>query len=193
MKFEEYYEKFEKMQEFMINDLHNSTTRGHANFLVAMGIFNYIEILGAFYKCKGNNTDRFDFVFENLLPIEYKNVFDNIKHIDSPYSCLRCGMAHEYFVKTYSRDKKTDLKISYEIKGVNSEDEYDTCVSDKLCGLEFIKNDESCYQVIIYNPRFIHDLNHAFELYKIKLASDFSDYRKNFIERCKKIKIENLD
>lgn len=192
MKFEEYYEKFEKVQEFIINDLRNSTTKAQANFLVAMGIFNYIEILGAFYKCNGNSTARFDFVFENLLPVEYKNVLDNIKHITSPYGCLRCGMVHDYFIETYSKNKNPDFKISYEIKGVNSKDEYDTCVMDKLCGLEFIKNDENSYQIIIYNPRFIYDLNRAFELYKINLASDFSDYRKNFIERCKEIKIENF-
>jgi len=191
MEFQEYYKKFEKMQEFMVNDLRNSTAKAQANFLVAMGIFNYIEILGAFYKCNGNSTARFDFVFENLLSAEYKNVFDNIKHIASPYSCLKCGMVHDYFVETYF--KKNDFKISYEIKGVDSEDKYDTCVSDKLCGLEFIKINQSSYQIIIYNPRFVYDLNHAFELYKSKLASDFSDYRENFIKRCEEIKIENFN
>lgn len=193
MKFQEYYEKFKKMQEFIVNDLHNSTIKAQANFLVAMGIFNYIEILGAFYKCNSNCTDRFEFVFENLLPIEYKNVFDNIKHIASPYSCLRCGMVHDYFIETYSKNGKADFKISHSILGADSKDDYDTNVLDKLCGLEFIKINEDSYQIIIYNPRFIYDLNCAFELYKSRLASDFSDYRRNFIKRCEEIKIENFD
>ena len=34
----------------MNGDLKRSTTLGKANLLVAMGIFNYIEILGGFYK-----------------------------------------------------------------------------------------------------------------------------------------------
>jgi hypothetical protein len=64
--FIENYERFEKMQEFMINDIINSTIKAHANFLVAMGLFNYMEILGSFAYPEREAkicTKRFDFTF----------------------------------------------------------------------------------------------------------------------------------
>ena len=46
--FPAYFRGFEIMEEFIFSDLKDATTKGHANFLVAMALFNYIEILGGF-------------------------------------------------------------------------------------------------------------------------------------------------
>jgi len=63
-----YFDKFEKMQSWIVNDLTRATIRAHTNFLVAMGVFNYIEILGSFCPHKGpTNKDRFNFVFKDRL------------------------------------------------------------------------------------------------------------------------------
>ena len=100
--FKEYYEKFEKMQSFIFNDLKKTSIDANANYLITMGLFNYIEILGSF----GGDIacgKRFNFVFnELLLPKEYKNIFDQIekklkkippynkKNSTPAYDILRC-------------------------------------------------------------------------------------------------------
>lgn len=192
MSFKDYFEKFEKMQGFIIPDLRRSTIKAKANFLVTMGIFNYIEQLGGFClpdDIRGICEKRFNFVFENeLLPKEYKNVFNRLQLIANPYDCLRCGMTHEYFIKTYGKDKKIKFPS---ILGVDSEEEYVQDISNRNCGLELNKLSENEYQIRVYNPRFIHDLNLAFEEFKIRISSDI-DYRKNFEKRCSEIHLEQF-
>lgn len=192
MNFEVLFEKFEKLQGFMINDLRNSTVYGHANFLVAMGIFNYIEILGGYCNPTGNCTERFNFVFENLLSEEYKEVFHRIKNIREPYNILRCGMSHEYFIKT-EIDGSKRIKIIYQIQGVNDEYGYNICIRSKKCGLELIKNNEHEFYLRVVNPRFIHDFNLAIEKYKKNLVSDHNDYRKNFVTWATEVNLESFN
>ena len=193
ISFREYFESFLKMQEFIINDLINATIWARANFLVAMGIFNYIEILGSFCLPDGNCKEKFNFVFENdLLPKEYKIFYNKLKMITDPYDCLRCGMVHEYLIKTYSKDEKTKLTINFTIYGVENYEEYKRNVFSKKCGIELIVWEEGkSYHINVHNPRLIHDLNLAFENFKQKVnESEF--YRKNFLKRANEIRLEKL-
>ena len=193
ISFREYFESFLKMQEFIINDLIRATIWARANFLVAMGIFNYIEILGSFCLPDGNCKERFNFVFENeLLPKEYKNFYNKLKMITDPYHCLRCGMVHEYLIKTYLKEGKPSITISFTIYGVESYEEYERNIFSKKCGLELIvwEKDKS-YHINVYNPRLIHDLNLAFENFKQKINEDMF-YRENFLKRAKEIRLEKL-
>lgn len=203
MNFEEYYEKFEMMQGFVVGDLRKSTIKGTANFLVAMGLFNYIEMLGAFYfpeseftkATRGIPEKRFNYVFETFLPQPYKQVLKDLKRITrkGAYDCLRCGMAHEYFIKSY-KVKNAPIEIAYTIYGVNEDDEagYMENVVSKDCGIEIISLDKNKYHLRIYNPRFIHDLNGAFETFKSFIRSSKS-YRDKFLKRCQEIHLENFN
>lgn len=196
MTFQEYFERLEKMQHWIISDLTNSTIDAKANFLVAMGIFNYVEMLGAFYEhetTRGYATRRFNFVFQNLLPTEYQNVFNDIRALtNGVYDCLRCGMSHEYLVKTY-RIRAHATNINFTIYGVDNIAGYTNNVMVKNCGIELIPLDINDYHLRIYNPRLIHDLNQAFEEYKRRLMRNEGDYKQKFLQRCRDIHFEKFN
>lgn len=193
MNFEEYFGKFEKMQRWMINDLRNSSIKAQANFLVAMGVFNYIEILGSFCLPNDNNADRFNYVFKNLLSESYLDFFNDLQKITkSAYGCLRCGMTHEYLVKTYNIENE-EIVIDFTVYGIDSIAEYFQCIKSKDCGLKLINFDSNNYHIRIYNPNLIQDLNLAFEKYKKYLFEDKEGYRDNFIQRCEDIRLEKFN
>lgn len=192
--FTEYYRGFEKMQEFMLNDLKTATINGHANFLVAMALFNYIEILGGFYlpcDIKEKEIKRFNFVFTDLLPNEYKKVFENIRdRIAKPYDILRCGMTHGY-IPTIFVNKNQNINIDYAIKGVETQAQYDQCINNIQCGVELAKQNGNKYLITIYNPRLIYDFEVAFKELKKKINSD-DDYKAKFVMRASDINLDHL-
>lgn len=142
MTLEEYLVKFEKMQTWMMSDLRRSTIDAHANFLVAMGIFNYLEILGSFCVTdsrRGYATRRFNFVFDNLLPNTYQNIFNRLELLtDGAYDCLRCGMSHEYLVKTYNNHGQS-VEIAFTIYGIENEGQYLQNIASEDCGSIYFK------------------------------------------------------
>lgn len=192
MNFERYYEKFEKMQRWIREDLKRSAVLARANFLVAMGIFNYIEILGSFCIIKGKNADRFKYVFENLLPIEYKKIFNKLGKITKggAYNCLRCGLTHEYLVKTYVV-KNSKIELDFVVYGTDDEIAYITNIISKKCGIELFSLRNNKYYLRIYNPKLIYDLDQAFENYKKILFKD-KIKKKFFLKRCKDIHLEKF-
>ncbi|MFC1780292.1 hypothetical protein ACFLY9_01195 [Patescibacteria group bacterium] len=185
------------MKCFIINDLQKATVKAKANFLVAMGIFNYIEILGSFYYYEKNTPcqARFDYTLRHLFPNAYINLYTQIKRMCSEkvqvYDILRCGLTHEYLVKTYKKGKKT-LEINYQIIGVDDVVAYGSLVQSRKCGIEIITLDNKRYYMKIYNPRLIYDLNLAFEEFKKRLIGNLGDCRERFKERCKIIHLENF-
>ena len=193
--FPEYYTKFEKMQKFIIDDLKNATIKGHANFLVAMALFNYIEILGSFYyphDIKNIEIKRFNFVFMNLLPKNYKKVFENIRdRIAKPYNILRCGMTHGYLPTTFINNNQ-NIKISYDILGIKNKTEYEKCIKTVKCGVKLTKKSKNKYLVIIYTPRFIFDLLSAFEKLKKNINNE-DDFKARFIMRASDINLDELE
>lgn len=193
MNFPGYYEKFEKMQSFLIGDLKKSTIKGTSNFLVAMGIFNYVEMLGGFHGEK-KFEDRFDFVLKKLFPRAYLEVLKQLEQITEKgaYDVLRCGMTHEYLIKTYATRGK-HIDISYTVFGVAENDEaaYSTNILAKGCGLEIISLERNKYHVRIYNPRLIYDLNEAFEIFKKYIRSK-KVYKDKFLKRCQDIHLEDF-
>lgn len=192
--FTKYYHKFEKMEEFIFADLINATVKGHSNFLVAMALFNYIEMLGSFsLPCDGKDIEanRFNFVFTDLLPKEYKCVFENIRdRIAKPYSLLRCGMTHGYLPVTIST-KNHNAQVSYAIIGVRDETEYQQLVNKENCGIKLSDQGESKYKIEIINPRFIHDFKKAFNTFKDKVNND-DDCKAKFILRSSDLNLDHL-
>jgi len=195
MTFEEYFERFEKMQRWIVTDLRRSTLDAKANFLVAMGIFNYIEILGSFFITDSNRgyaTRRFNFVFQDLLPQSYQDVFTQLQTItNGAYDCLRCGMSHEYLIKTYNVNGQ-NVDITFTIYGVDDIGGYSSNILTKNCGIELV-NLGNNYHLRIYNPRLIHDLNQAFEEYKNRLLQNQTSYQTNFLQRCSDIRLDKFE
>ena len=195
-EFKLYYEKFEKMQRWIRNDLTNSTIKAHANFLVAMGILNYTEMLGAFVTTKAASHQRFNAAIDNLFPSQYgelKTEFNEIvqkgkKSDKGLYDCLRCGMSHEYLVKSYD-----DLEIQYTILGVNTELGFMRNIYVNSCGIQLVKTLDKKHYLKINNPRFIHDLDLAFEKCKQDLLLNNSKFKAQFIERAKEVKLGNFN
>ena len=74
--------------------------RGGGNFLAALGLLCYTDVLGGFITGsweRGTSRANFDAFFDLLGP-EYVAFRQTILP-DDPYSLYRCGMAHEYAVK----------------------------------------------------------------------------------------------
>ncbi len=187
-----YLKKFEVMQNWMGNDLKNSTIYGKANLLVAMGIFNYIEILGAFYRYHGAES-RFNFAINSLMPSSYGNVCKRLNKIttDGAYDTLRCGMTHEYLIKT-KKMKNPDKKLKFKIIGSDTELDYDSAISNLACGLK-LESKKNIYYLYVINARFIYDLNSAFDRYKTCVNNDIKGYRKYFLKRSEEVGLELLN
>lgn len=195
-EFDQYFKIFgKKVQKWMIGDLVRST-KADARFLVAMGIFNYMEILGGFCvkpeMRNGPCGERFKYVFNNLLPERYgyNKIYKEISEISgkNAYDCLRCGLSHEYLTKTYG-----DNKITFNIIKANSEEECRKIKSQKKCGIELERKGGNECHMKIYNPRLIRDLKEAFEKYKRLVKNDNEDdYKDKFITRCKIIGLERF-
>jgi hypothetical protein len=195
MTFDEYFERFEKMQRWIITDLRRSTLDAKANFLVAMGIFNYIEVLGSFFvpdTRRGYASRRFNFTFQNLFIPSYQAIFTQLQTLTTgAYDCLRCGMTHEYLIKTYTTAGQA-FDVNFTIYGVDDLAGYTSNILTKDCGVELIQIGTN-YHLRVYNPRLIHDLNMAFEEYKARLLQNLPNYQSNFLQRCADIHLEKFD
>lgn len=192
--FTDYYLKFEKMEEFIFSDLKQATTKGHANFLVAMALFNYMEMLGGFFlPCRDKDIEakRFNFVFSELFPNEYKLAFDDIRdRIGKPYVLLRCGMTHGYLPVTFVENNQ-NTEVSYLIAGAEDDAKYDEIIDNEPCGIKLNEEERNKYTVEILNPRFIHDFKYAFNNLKDRINSD-DEYKAKFILRASELQLYSL-
>lgn len=193
--FSDYYQKFEKMEEFIFSDLEKATIKGHSNFLVAMALFNYIEMLGSFcFPCDEKDVEakRFNFIFLELLPKEYKKVFENIRdRIAKPYVLLRCGMTHGYLpVITVAKNK--NIQVSYSILGADNRKKYLQCIEKETCGIKLNNHKNNKYKIEILNPRFIHDFKNTFKTFKKSVNNDDS-LKAKFILRASELNLDYLE
>ena len=200
-EYNQFLPKFETFQGWINGDLKKSSYLAHANFLVAMGIFNYIEILGSFFRYKrkykfgkkeSSYSARFNFAVDQLFTKKYKNEFIKIRRIfkNEPYDIFRSGMTHEYLVKTYTG--KHNVQVRFTVVGVNTKAEYDQCVQVEECGIKVIRKNDKFYQINIYNPKLIDDLDKACNEYKNRLKNDKQNYKLFFIKRCQDINFRQL-
>lgn len=83
---------------FMRSDI-DVAIRGNANFLAALGLVTYTEVLGGLVTGNAGKNRHASKNFRAFLPYlgkDYKT-FD-IKGIDI-YDTVRCGLVHQYFIK----------------------------------------------------------------------------------------------
>jgi len=90
---------FPEPYSFMIDDLERSIKLAKANYLVALGLFCYSEIIGRyilrFKKRKANNSDSFNTFVRDYMG--YKKLIN--KYGDKIYDWFRHGLCHEYYIK----------------------------------------------------------------------------------------------
>lgn len=201
----EQLEKFKKFTRWMCEDLERSMFCARANFLVAMGLFNYIEILGTFmigYFAKDKNgvarkkqqgeqdktktTDRFNKFFSYMGP-KYDEL---LKANPKVYDELRCGLSHEYLPKNHSF-------CVYGVDNILTEEQMDNLLnnidgSKVECGVVFLScGQNNIWQ--IFNPKLFIDFKRAIQrlIKKIEAGSD-QEKIKNFFETANQINLENF-
>jgi hypothetical protein len=194
-KFKRNFENLEKFQGFAINDLRNATVKANANFLVAMGVFNYMEVLGSFAYPKGSCSKRFNHVLNRHFPNSYMSFRVNLKKLsgskDNAYKIFRCGLTHEYVVKTYLKKKGVN-DVRFRIIGVDSAAGYQHVCQTRVCGIEILTLNDKDFRISFYLPSLIRDLDLAFESYKMRLINSIGDSRKSFNLRCENINFNAL-
>ena len=146
-------------RNFVIRNDIPSAISCKANYLAALGLSTYTEILGGLYS--GNLSGKHRYLRDNY--IDFVNVFfppDYMK-VDSQlatsklkglYNVVRSGLTHEFFVKTISRiDMDSPPNIT--------------------CGISYNPHDSP--QVIFF-LKYFEDFQDAFEKYYNQLKSDTS-------------------
>lgn len=204
-KQQEQFEKFKKFTRWMYEDAKEAMFCARANFLVAMGLFNYIEILGTFLigyfqkdksgqvlkdtkgrEIKTKLQNRFN-TFFSYLGQEYKNLIDAHPEV---YDELRCGLTHEYLPR----------KRSFCVYGINTrltEEQMDNLRNNidgsrVTCGVIFLfLSQNSIWQ--IFTPKFLID----FERGARKLIKEIEDEKDKklmaiFFEAADQINLENF-
>lgn len=82
---------------FMFHDI-NTAIDGKANFLAALGLMEYTEIIGGFVTGELRKKKSPKKNFNAFLPYLGQFYIDIDKEIVL-YERIRCGLAHEYFIK----------------------------------------------------------------------------------------------
>jgi hypothetical protein len=110
---EEARNEFDRLfRNFIPNDIRRALDDAKANYLAALGLLSYTEILGGFISGNGARTGHAARNFKAALqrfPSEYGLVDKALVVIDADgkqqtgiYSIVRCGLVHEYGVKAPS-------------------------------------------------------------------------------------------
>jgi hypothetical protein len=95
--FVEYYFK-EFVFGFMYNDIRRTIDLAKANFLAALGLSVYTEVMGGLVTGHLRNAHSSRKNYEAFLPFLGKDYVALHKQIDL-YERVRCGLVHQYFVK----------------------------------------------------------------------------------------------
>jgi hypothetical protein len=141
----------------IVNDI-PAAINGKANYLAALGLSNYTEIIGGLYSgdLSGKNNDlgqnylKFikDFFHSDYILVDNNLRNDGLKGL---YSVVRCGLSHEYFIKKISKIEMDSHQA------LNCSITYDPHANP---------------QIVFYVNQYFHDFKNAFEKYYKKLKAD---------------------
>lgn len=201
------FNKFETMTNWMCDDIYRSIFNARANFLVAMGLFNYIEVVGSFitgpFKLDANNKikinrrgkkietkskDRFEAFFA-YMGNEY---IELMRQKPKVYDELRCGLTHEYLIKRR-------MFCVYGCDVEYTEGEMDQLVDPACnnqiakCGVIYENISRNLSKWHIVNAKLFIDFKRAVEKLKTEIVNNFdSSQRKKFFDRSKNINMINF-
>lgn len=149
---------------------------GNCNYLVALGLCTYTEILGGLYcgdligrdKTKGGLGDHFIKFIDDFFPDEYMTVNQRLisNGFKGLYGVVRSGLTHEYFIKGRSGVYKT------------SEGPID-------CGILYPFGPQN--HIVFVVDRYLTDFRDGYESYAKKVMSD-SQTLQNFVDALNGIK-----
>jgi len=88
----------EYIRGFMYNDIRRTIDKAKANFLVALGLSTYTEIMGGFVTGHLQDSGWSRKNYEAFLPY-LGTYYEELKHQIDLYTRVRCGLVHEYFIK----------------------------------------------------------------------------------------------
>jgi hypothetical protein len=204
----ELLEKFRKMSQWMCNDISLSMFCAKANFLVAMGLMNYTEIVGSFTvskyqkdasgKIMKNNKgepintsskERFNAFFRRL-GCSYKELIDTEKL--EVYDELRCGLTHEYLIKK----KQFCIYGSAKILNEQEMDSLKNPVSPQSiakCGVIHHVDGRGIETWHILTPKYYIDFQRAIKELISEIESEKDKtLSSNFFERCRYINLAHF-
>jgi hypothetical protein len=87
----------EYVHGFMFHDI-EAAIQGKANFLAALGLMEYTEILGGLITGKLKDRHQAKANFDAFLPY-LGQAYVNLDKRIGLYDRVRCGLSHEYFIK----------------------------------------------------------------------------------------------
>jgi hypothetical protein len=181
----------------MVGDIERAMFEARANFLVAQGLSNYTEIVGAFIKPHAPSGERFD-AFFSRMGLPYQELLKNFNgrrkhHPHVVYDDLRCGLTHEYVIKRkrftiYNpRDRYSEEEINNRTISING-------VKRNInCGVMHVKLNKRAGAWLIINAKYWLDFRNAIEKYYEDLNIEKNkDLRKNFFQRARQINFLNF-
>lgn len=83
---------------FIFSDIDNAIEKAKANFLVALGLSTYTEVMGGLVTGHLQDSGKSKSNYQAFLPYLGQPYVDLDKKIDL-YKRVRCGLVHEYFIK----------------------------------------------------------------------------------------------
>jgi hypothetical protein len=196
---EELLKKFGQIKGWICGDIIKVIGTG-ANYLTALGLLSYTEIIGSFITGKGEPaSDNFDTFFRRLgseydkLLKKHNKKRANKKHVI--YDDLRCGLLHEYVIKRKLftiyhirenweniQEKIDDFRIPFEGKQI-----------PVVCGVMYLKDQKGHGSWHFISPRYFFDFQKALEDYWCKINNPINKkLRKVFFERARAINLINF-
>lgn len=212
--------KLKQLKSWIIADLNNALYNrergGGAQYLAALGLFDYIEMLGMFevgyfkrdkkngeilkYQ-HGREKERFDEFFKRL-----GNDYEKLLEEENIYNILRCGLTHELIPKDYpftiakadktARPSKEELdNIYYSLQLKINNVLIPSPSIQLLKGVEVVKiNDKKL--IIVSVPHLYEHFDKAAENLLNDIENDIKNgngkYFDNFLEVSQHINFDNF-
>jgi hypothetical protein len=162
------------LRGYMYSDIERAI-KIKANYLAALGLSTYTEHLGGLYLgdlSSGNSKKNFTGFIMNFFPGDmYKIADTELAGLGGLYKVVRCGLVHEYFMKTYSTVTISD--------GVNSK-----------CGV--IYDPTHTPQLEFHVDKYYADFNYALKVYYDELTGTTNPAVMATREKCFDKAIENM-
>jgi hypothetical protein len=160
-------------RKFIINNDIPAAINGNANYLAALGLSAYTEIMGGLYcgDLKGELRKHYLSFIQDFFPPDYMKVDGDLNSAGTGlYNIVRNGLTHEYFIKGFSKIVM-DSPVG----------------QTPLCGITY--NKQSSSQIVFYVNQYFTDFKNAFEQYYEQLKNDTSgSMLKNFENALDSIK-----
>lgn len=146
------------LRDYIIEHDIPKAIEGKSNYLAALGLSTYTEILGGLYygDLSGNLGHHYICFINEFFPEEYMTVNADLEKdgLRGLYGAVRSGLTHEYFIK-----KRSQIVIEDDPSSVS-------------CGIFY--NPRNDPHIIFYVRKYFEDFKHAFEKHYNQLQSDNS-------------------